>query len=198
MRSSNAVMKFGSLAMAAAFCMIGGPAAQACPGGQSKTAALGTALGSTAALAKLGLLQGVNAPARPRPDAANADPDPAGAIVGLWQVNFLAGGQVIGTGFDLWHSDGTEVLVDDTPPALGNVCTGIWVQTGALTYKLLHPSLSFDETGAVNGTVILRYVITLDRAGNKYTGTVTIDVFDLNGKLVDHEEGQVAATRMKP
>jgi hypothetical protein len=43
-------------------------------------------------------------PADPPPQAA----DPT--IVGLWNVQFVADGQVIDAGFDAWHADGTETL----------------------------------------------------------------------------------------
>src|SRR5215475_10994631 len=43
--------------------------------------------------------------AKARPSASNHDP---ASIVGLWYVVFVSGGQVFDTGYDQWHSDGTE------------------------------------------------------------------------------------------
>src|ERR1700730_2855801 len=34
------------------------------------------------------------------------------SIVGLWHVLFVSGGQPFDEGFDIWHSDGTEILND--------------------------------------------------------------------------------------
>src|SRR5438128_2353413 len=40
--------------------------------------------------------------------AGSADP----SIVGLWKVNYLAGGQVVNQAFEVFHDDGTELSVD--------------------------------------------------------------------------------------
>src|SRR5215475_7071732 len=32
------------------------------------------------------------------------------SIVGLWNVTFSSGGQVVDVAYDAWHSDGTEIL----------------------------------------------------------------------------------------
>lgn len=119
-------------------------------------------------------------------------------IVGLWHVQYTQGSQVVDEVFDLWHADGTEIGVDTTPPVLGNVCNGVWSQTGTLTYKLTHPSFLFDQNGQVSGTVMIRNVVNLDLRGDTFSGTFTVDVFDNNSKLVDHEEGKLTATRVKP
>src|SRR5436190_1239192 len=66
-----------------------------------------------------------------RPSApASADPaapqTPEPTIVGLWSVQFLAFGQVVDAGFDVWNVDGTEILNDTSAPSTGNVCLGTW------------------------------------------------------------------------
>ncbi|MBZ5625619.1 MAG: hypothetical protein LAQ69_44035 [Acidobacteriia bacterium] len=110
----------------------------------------------------------------------------------------LVDGKPVDLSFEIWHADGTEVLIDQTPPVEGNVCIGTWAQTGTLTYKLTHPALNFDMNGNFIGTVLIREVVELDRSGNKFSGTYTVDVFDLNGTATDHLDGQFAATRVKP
>ena len=63
------------------------------------------------------------------------------SITGMWFVNFFSSGAVWDHGFDIWHSDGTEILNDNGyPPAAGNVCLGVWRQTSHNTYKLKHPA----------------------------------------------------------
>src|SRR5258706_15889149 len=44
------------------------------------------------------------------------------SIVGLWDTTFVSGGGVWEEAFEQWHSDGTELAVDNAgPPLLGNV-----------------------------------------------------------------------------
>ena len=45
---------------------------------------------------------------------------------------------------------------------------------------------------------MIREVVTLDRNGNKFSGTYTVDVFDVNGVTTDHFEGQLVASRIIP
>lgn len=127
--------------------------------------------------------------------AASASP---ASIVGLWNITFTSGGQVVDVAYDIWHSDGTEVLNDYTNPIEGNVCLGVWEQTGPRSYKLKHPSWSFDNTGTLQGTVMIREKVTVSPDGNSFTGSYTYDVYDISGKFVVEYNGQVKATRIKP
>jgi len=120
----------------------------------------------------------------------------APSIVGLWKSTFTSGGQVVDQGFDLWNADGTEILNDDPPPASGNVCLGVWVKAGPSTYKLKHPSWTFDAAGTVNGTAVIRETITVSADGNSYSGTYTININDLSGNHLAHFAGTIAATRV--
>lgn len=179
---------------------LGTPAMACSP---SKNPALGAALSpKVASLRNLGLVQPPRLGGRDQtgatdPTQLQAEPvDPS--IVGLWQVMDLVDGKPVDLSFEIWHADGTEVLIDQTPPVEGNVCIGTWAQTGTLTYKLTHPALNFDMNGNFIGTVLIREVVELDRSGNKFSGTYTVDVFDLNGTATDHLDGQFAATRVKP
>ena len=120
------------------------------------------------------------------------------SIVGLWNITFTSGGQVVDVAYDVWHSDGTEILNDYTNPIEGNVCLGVWEQTGPRSYKLKHPSWSFDNTGTLQGTVMIREKVTVSPDGNSFTGSYTYDVYDISGKFVVEYNGQVKATRIKP
>ena len=120
------------------------------------------------------------------------------SIVGLWQITFYYEGQVVDVGFDVWHTDGTELLNDTPPPATGNVCVGVWTQTGKNTYKLKHPSWTFDSNGNLTGTAVIRENITLSPGGNKFTGTYTISYYDTSGNPAGSFDGQVQATRITP
>jgi hypothetical protein len=90
-------------------------------------------------------------------------------------IKFSAGGQVVDEGFDARHSDGTETLNDTPLPATGNLCLGVWTQTGHNTFKLKHPSWIYDPGTSTQliGQAIIR-------------------------ETADHIEGEVKATRIKP
>ena len=118
------------------------------------------------------------------------------SIVGLWNVNFVSGGVSVDQGFDQWNSDGTEILNDTPPPATGNICLGVWTKTGPTTFKLKHPSWTFDNSGNLNGTAVIRETITLGPGADSFQGPFTVDVFDLNGKNLMHLDGTITGTRI--
>lgn len=120
------------------------------------------------------------------------------SIVGLWNATFTSGGQTVDVAFDAWHDDGTEILNDYTNPIEGNVCLGVYEQTGPHSYKLKHPSWSFDTTGTLLGTVIIREWVTVSPDGNSYKGTYAYDIYDTTGAFVTELTGQVSATRIRP
>lgn len=117
-------------------------------------------------------------------------------ITGLWLSTFKIGGEIADEGFDVWNSDGTEILNDTPPPATGNVCLGTWVRTGSNAYKLYHPSWTFDAGGNLNGMAIIRETITLAADRQSYKGTFTIDVLALSGATLQHLAGDLSATRI--
>jgi hypothetical protein len=129
---------------------------------------------------------------------AEMEAKPAGAnsIVGLWMSTFLSQGQIVDQGFDMWTSDGLEVLNDTPPPATGNVCLGTWVRVAPNTYLLKHPSWTFDAAGNLNGTAIIRETITVDPSGHTYKGTFTVDVLSLSGNPLQHFAGTITGTRI--
>lgn len=129
--------------------------------------------------------------------AASPDAKVSVSIVGLWNLTFLYQGQVVDVAFDAWHQDGTEVLNDYTNPIEGNVCLGVWQQTGPRSYTLKHPSWYFDTNGNLLGTVVIHETITLSPDGNSFTGSYTDDVYDVSGNLLEALSGQLEASRIK-
>ena len=125
------------------------------------------------------------------------DLNDAFTVVGLWNVNFVSGGVTVDQGFDLWNSDGTEILNDTPPPSTGNICLGVWTKTGPSTYQLKHPSWTFDAAGNLNGTAVIRENITLGAGADSFQGPFTIDVYDLNGKNLMHFDGTITGIRIK-
>jgi len=136
------------------------------------------------------------------PHAAAPSPRDAAepSIAGLWNVSFLQQGQVVDQGFDLWASDGTEILNDTSPPPTGNICLGVWTKTAPYSYQLNHPSWIFDEANVnVIALVYIREQITLDPSGNSYTGTTTFQLRDLSGNPIPSmpdQSGDVKAERI--
>ena len=196
------MVRVGGAALAVVGCCIAlGTPAMACNGVRNTSG--GAALSpKIASLRRLGLVEPPAIGGREQAaakDAAQPQADPLNpSIVGLWQLMDLVDGQSVDISYEIWHGDGTEILIDLTPPAEGNVCIGTWVQTGTLTFKLTHPALNFDMDGNFIGTVMIRSVVTLDRSGDKFTGTDTVDLFDVNGSHTDHFEGQFVGARIKP
>lgn len=136
--------------------------------------------------------------AGPRTEMVEGRPGAArfNTMVGLWKVVYVSGGQIVDQAFDAWHGDGTETLVDTPPPSTGNVCLGVWAQTNGLTFKLNHPSWTFDNNGNLNGTAVIKETVTLDANGMNFSGTFTVDVFDLGGKVLAHLAGTVTGQRV--
>jgi hypothetical protein len=116
-------------------------------------------------------------------------------IVGLWKVTFTSGGQVTDVGFDAWHSDGTETL-NDVSPISHNVCPGVWAQTAPRTFQLKHMVLSFDEAGTFIGTAVLKETNIVSHDGNTFTGTFTIEFFDLADTSLFVGAGEVTGERV--
>lgn len=149
---------------------------------------------------------------------SNRDKDgPNPGIVGLWRLTFIAddsvnppifpAGTIVDFGTSQWHSDNTEFLISGgRAPSTGDVCMGVWQQTGRSSYKLKHIALAYRSidsppdmaiTPAVFvGPSIMTQTITLSRSQNSYKGSFTIDQYaDDEVKLLQHIGGQVIATR---
>jgi hypothetical protein len=134
------------------------------------------------------------------PRSASAEPNrpKKDSFVGLWDSKVISNGQVVDEGFDAFHSDGTEILVDDSAPATDNVCLGVWEKTGSSSIKLKHPSWYFDLNGNLLGVVIIYETLKLDPDGDSFHGTSSEDVYDTQGNKIGHYEAQIQANRITP
>lgn len=133
--------------------------------------------------------------------AGSANNPASPSIVGLWDTVFLVGqGPLVwDEGYEQWHSDGTELNVDNAvPPSLGNVCVGVYKQTGPRTYSLRHVTWNWDEFGHLAGRFLLLMTVTVDPHGNTFTGTYVSDSFDLDDNPIPalHAEGAVNGQRI--
>jgi hypothetical protein len=119
-------------------------------------------------------------------------------IVGMWSVSFVAGGNQIDFGYQVWHSDHTEFTNSGgRAPATQNFCLGMWERTGPFTFSLNHYALSYDDQGNFNGRVNIKEQVVIAANGKTYSGPFTIDVFDPDTNAnVAHVAGTVTGTRM--
>jgi hypothetical protein len=124
-------------------------------------------------------------------------------IVGLWHLlMFNPDGSVFDEGYDIWHSDGTEILNDTAPPqpanGSGTVCLGVFEKTGPHSYKLRHVFWSFDATGTLVGNGDFLEEVTVDESGSSFSGTCDFKTFDLKGNLTFEQSGDLKAERITP
>jgi hypothetical protein len=133
------------------------------------------------------------------------------SIVGLWKFQFS---QSLGGDFGtvIWHDDGTEIMMSAArDPAAGDVCMGVWKQTGRYTYELNHIAMGHDgppgapPSPTFTTLVHLHEYITLDPSGNSYKGWINAviaaanpaDPFD-ESHVLAQPSGTVTATRIQP
>ena len=133
--------------------------------------------------------------------ASENDDDRNASIVGLWAITYYVGNSssVWDQGFEQWHSDGLELNNDNAvPPSIGNVCVGVYKQTGPRTFKLRHMTWNFDATGTLTGVFQLLQTVTVAPNGKIFTGTYISDSFDLSGNVIPalHAEGVLSAARI--
>lgn len=126
------------------------------------------------------------------------------SIVGLWEFQ-IQGGVPSDFGTQAWHSDGTELMFSaGRDPATGDVCQGVWRRIGPRTYSLNHIAMGWDP-GFFGVRVHIHAVVTVDRSGNTYTGTLTADAFAVTPANPFDESvplgsggGNITGTRVKP
>jgi hypothetical protein len=173
--------------MAFVFCaIVATDARAACTSGPSN---------KVSGAAKVQFLKSATAAASAAPDSNDR------SIVGLWHVTFFVGdGPVVwDQGFEQWHSDGTELAVDNAvPPLLGNVCIGIWKAVAPKTIKLRHVTWNWNPDGTLAGTFLLLATVTVDRDGDAFSGDYVSDSFDTAGVVIPalHAEGKMRGERI--
>jgi hypothetical protein len=129
------------------------------------------------------------------------------SIVGLWRFAFTApDDSALDWGFQTWHSDGTEITNSGgRPPRSGNFCMGVWSQQAKGEYDLNHWAISwgdppdFDDS-SITGIINIREHVVLDKSGDSMSGTVSLDLYDLDGTtfLAHLVDGTVTGTRISP
>jgi hypothetical protein len=142
------------------------------------------------------------------------------AIVGLWHVIYTATSSTSGPlpvpvippgppssfqfleSLKTWHADGTEFENAFLPPAGGNICVGVWKDTGENNVKLHHIGLMFDAEGKVSFIFTTDEKNTVSSNGKTYRGSFTFKLwppfYDQVGVGTPLQEisGTTAATRI--
>lgn len=128
-------------------------------------------------------------------------------IVGLWHVIYTASnGSPFNNTFDTWHSDGTEFESAFLPVVGGNLCVGVWKQTGARTVKLYHvgwlygfPGLAApDPNDPAKYYFVLQEMVTVSSDGQSYSGNFTFKVYNVsdNSYTGTEVDGSMTAARI--
>ena len=144
----------------------------------------------------------------------------AAAIVGMWTITLISDGTaypapipygaVVDFGTQQWHSDGTEILISGgRAPSTGDVCMGVWEQSGVRTYKLKHIALAYVSSdtppplggpvvpAAFLGPAIIKEVVTVNAVRDGFEGTFTLDQYAKDETtLLQHIAGKVVGKRV--
>jgi hypothetical protein len=129
--------------------------------------------------------------------AAPADDSNNSSIVGLWYVQFVAGGQTIQEAFQNWNLGGTEVHNPNVDPRSGNVCLGTWVPLPGGGFKLAHRVWNYDSNGDFMGTIHLSETVHLSHNGTQQTGSFKLDFYDPSGNFVTEVAGSITGQRIQ-
>jgi len=122
--------------------------------------------------------------------------DHDGSILGLWHVTYLfSDGTLNFQSFKFWHPDGTEWESSSASPLTGNVCVGVWKETYGGKVRLHHVGWTY-VAGTLTGTLTIDEVNTVARDGRTYTGTYTVNFYDLNGTFLQQVKGTQTARRI--
>jgi hypothetical protein len=123
-------------------------------------------------------------------------------IVGLWHVIYTNGADqsTFNDTFDTWHSDGTEFESAFLAPAGGNLCVGVWKQTGLRSVTLHHVGWLFNAStplATATNSFTVDSDLTVAPDGKSYSGRFTFKVWNLDGTPTPVEvTGTIAATRI--
>jgi hypothetical protein len=146
--------------------------------------------------------QSSNAPAMPwmeHQDGGNWQP----TIVGLWHVVYTQNdGSPFNQTFKMWHADGIEFENAILPPAGGDICYGVWKQTGNRSVKLHHIGVIWGPDSSAPGgfSVVATFTVdeenTVSSDGKSYSGKFVFSQFDASGNPGPVIKGTTAAKRV--
>jgi hypothetical protein len=127
---------------------------------------------------------------------ARANNTQTDSIVGLWHAVHKVNGKLFFQSWDQWHEDGTEIEDADIPPTTGNMCLGVWQQTGR-DITLYHVAWTYDIDGKTpTGTLVLTATDRVSSDGSYFKGPFEAKFYDPKGNLVNDLKGETTATRI--
>ena len=134
-------------------------------------------------------------------DSSNWQP----TIVGLWHVVYTEsdGATVFNQTFKMWHADGIEFENAILPPVVGDICYGVWKQTGSRSVKLHHIGVMWGPDPKTPGNFVVAGTFTIDETntvsedGKSYSGKFTFSQFGPDGTAGPVITGTTAAKRVR-
>jgi hypothetical protein len=111
-------------------------------------------------------------------------------IVGTWDVRVTPEGEAPFAALLVFTRGGSVIETESDQPG---TALGSWKRTGANTYAVAFKGFVFTETGAPNGSVTVRTVVTL--TDDTLSGPFKFDVSDPAGNKVQSGSGTATATR---
>lgn len=96
------------------------------------------------------------------------------------------------------HQGGTLMDGSTTPPALGTPGQGAWRHTTGDNYAFRIKRFTFNAQNAFTGWSIISGELTLDAAGDAFTGGGTVEFYDPNGVLVSTSCADSVGSRFEP
>jgi len=119
------------------------------------------------------------------------------SIVGLWHVVYTqSDGSPFNQTFKMWHADGIEFENAILPPTGGDICYGVWKQTGNRSVKLHHIGVMWGTDGKVAGTFTIDEEDTVSDDGKSYSGNFVFSLFGPDGTAGPVIKGTIAAKRV--
>jgi len=141
-------------------------------------------------------------------------------IVGMWHLIYTATDSTSGPipvpvippgppssfqfleSFKIWHEDGTEFENAFLPPTGGNICFGVWEESGHGNVKLHHIGLMFAPDGSISFIFTVDEKDTVAPNGKTYSGTFDFKLWPPvfsevdTGKPLQEVKGTTAGTRI--
>ena|SRR5579859_1385798 len=91
----------------------------------------------------------------------------------------------------------TSSSIDLSPHSLSTPGYGTWVNSGPGTFAFTFDAFVFDQQGNPSGTVEARTVVTLNQAGDAFSGPFKFDVIAPDGAVVFSGGGTHEARRIR-
>lgn len=90
----------------------------------------------------------------------------------------------------------TSTSIDLSPRSLSTPGYGAWARIAPGTFGLTFDAFIFDQQGNPAGTVVARSTVTLNQAGDAFSGPFKFDVIAPNGSTIFSGGGTHEATRI--